>query len=79
MIPIRELLDRIRWDPEFARSEFAVGYYDRIAKGIVKLPFRRIHFAPGEHFTGACMACIDMHKIASGALRLVLPLTWIKG
>jgi uncharacterized protein (UPF0248 family) len=29
MIPIRELLDRIRWDPEFAKSEFAIGYYDR--------------------------------------------------
>jgi uncharacterized protein (UPF0248 family) len=51
MIPIRDLLDRIRWDPEFAKSEFAIGYYDRIAKSIVKLPFRRIHFTAGEHFS----------------------------
>jgi uncharacterized protein (UPF0248 family) len=51
MTPIRDLLNRIRWDPEFSKSEFAVGYYDRVAKSIVKLPFRRIHFAVGEHFS----------------------------
>jgi uncharacterized protein (UPF0248 family) len=51
VIPIRALLDRVRWDPEFSKSEFAVGYYDRIAGGIVKVPFRRIHFAPGERFS----------------------------
>ncbi len=51
MIPIRDLLNRIRWDPEFAKSEFAIGYYDRVGKSIVKLPLRRIHFPPGEHFS----------------------------
>ena len=51
MTPIRDLLDRIRWDPEFSKSEFAVGYYDRVAKRIVKVPFRRIDFAAGEHFS----------------------------
>lgn len=50
MIPIQDLLNRIRWDPEFSQSEFAVGYYDRVAKSIVKVPFRRIAFSAGEHF-----------------------------
>ncbi len=29
MIPIHELLSRIRWDPEFAKGNFELGYYDR--------------------------------------------------
>jgi uncharacterized protein (UPF0248 family) len=51
VIPIQDLLNRIRWDPEFSKSEFAVGYDDHVAKRIVKVPFRRIHFAAGEHFS----------------------------
>ena len=29
MIPIHELLNRVRWDPEFAKGNFQLGYYDR--------------------------------------------------
>ena len=29
MIPIHELLNRIRWDAEFAKGTFELGYYDR--------------------------------------------------
>ena len=46
MIPIRELLSRIRWDPEFGRGSFTIGYYDRIRKGVVKVPLTRIGFDP---------------------------------
>jgi len=28
MISIHELLNRIRWDPEFAKGNFELGYYD---------------------------------------------------
>ena len=51
MIPIQDLLSRIRWDAEFAKAEFTIGYYDRNTKKIVKLPFRRIYFTAGEHFS----------------------------
>jgi uncharacterized protein (UPF0248 family) len=47
MIPIRELLSRIRWDPEFGRGSFTVGYYDRIKRSIVKVPLTRIGFEQG--------------------------------
>ncbi len=30
MTPIHELLNRIRWDPEFAQGEFQLGYYDKL-------------------------------------------------
>ena len=51
MMPIQDLLNRIRWDEEFARGmRFVIGYHDRLADRIVKVPFERIHFQPGEHF-----------------------------
>lgn len=50
MIPIRTVIDRIRWDPEFGRGEFVLGYWDRVAKRIVRVPLRRVSFAPGAHF-----------------------------
>jgi uncharacterized protein (UPF0248 family) len=50
MIPIQDLLHRIQWDPEFGRADFEIGYFDRVARTIVRVPFRRVHFEKGEHF-----------------------------
>ena len=47
MIPIHELLSRIRWDPEFARGTFELGYYDRAEDRIVQVPLNHVHF-PAE-------------------------------
>jgi uncharacterized protein (UPF0248 family) len=44
MIPIQDLLNRIRWDAEFARGEFELGYFDRVEKRIVIVPLRAIDF-----------------------------------
>lgn len=44
MVPIQDLLHRIRWDPEFGRGEFVIGYYDRIEHEIILVPFREIRF-----------------------------------
>jgi uncharacterized protein (UPF0248 family) len=46
MIPIHELLSRIRWDREFGRSAFEIGYYDRIRAEIVRVPFTALIFPP---------------------------------
>lgn len=32
MQPLRQLLNRIKWDPDFAKGTFVLGYYDRIAR-----------------------------------------------
>jgi len=50
MIPIQELLSRIRWDPEFARARFRIGYYDRLEDRTVYVDFRELFFEPGDHF-----------------------------
>jgi len=47
MIPIHELLNRIRWDPEFARGDFQLGYYDRVEGRIILVPFKEVSF-PAE-------------------------------
>jgi uncharacterized protein (UPF0248 family) len=50
MIPIHDLLNRIRWDPEFGRGRFALGFYDRVEDRVIVIPVREIHFEPGDHF-----------------------------
>ncbi len=50
MIPIQELLHRIRWDPEFGRARFVIGYYDRVAGRIVRVPFDDIRLDPKDRF-----------------------------
>ena len=50
MIPIQDLLNRIRWDQEFAKGRFEIGYYDRVEKKIIRVPFHALHFEPGDHF-----------------------------
>jgi RNA cyclic group end recognition protein len=44
MIPIHELLNRIRWDSEFARGSFQLGYYDRAEDRIILVPLQEITF-----------------------------------
>jgi uncharacterized protein (UPF0248 family) len=38
------LLHRIRWEPEFGRGEFALGYFDRVLATEVVVPFSSVAF-----------------------------------
>ena len=51
MITIEALLQRIRWDPQFGRGSFTIGYYDRVRQRIVTVPLEQIHPTPGNHFS----------------------------
>jgi uncharacterized protein (UPF0248 family) len=51
MMPVHELLNRIRWDKEFGKGEFEVGYSDHIEQKIIRIPFRKIRFVEGDHFS----------------------------
>ncbi|MFZ5622232.1 MAG: DUF504 domain-containing protein [Pseudomonadota bacterium] len=69
MIPIHELLNRIRWDPEFGRGRFVIGYFDRVAGGIVHVPLTELFFEKDDRFDfylvddqGATHA-IPLHRI----------------
>ncbi len=51
MIPIHELLNRICWDREFGKGIFEIGYYDRIERKIIRVPFQKILLEEGNHTT----------------------------
>lgn len=69
MIPIHELLNRIRWDEDFGRGEFVIGYYDRVEDRIIRVPLRELFFEPGDHFafdlidTAGELHSIPLHRI----------------
>lgn len=50
MIPIHELLGRIRWDPAFARGRFELAYYDRVERKLIRVPIERVQFPAGDRF-----------------------------
>ena len=50
MIPIHELLSRIRWDRAFADAEFALGYYDRVVNRVIVVPFTEVTLIPDDKF-----------------------------
>jgi len=50
VIPIHELLARIRWDPEFGRARFELAYLDRNRKRLVRLPLERIRTSAEDRF-----------------------------
>lgn len=50
MQPIHELLNRIRWDPNYRDSKFEIGYYDRVCNQIIRVSFKALFFAKDDHF-----------------------------
>jgi uncharacterized protein (UPF0248 family) len=50
VIPIHDLLARIRWDPQFARGRFELAYLDRNRKALVRLPLERIRTQASNRF-----------------------------
>jgi len=51
VITIRDLLNRIRWDREYGRGDFAIGYFDRFAQRIIVVPLGNVRFPPYDHFS----------------------------
>jgi len=56
MIPINELLSRIRWDKKFGHGSFEIGYYDRLLDRIRRIPFSKIVF---DQEDGSTIQIID--------------------
>ena len=69
MIPVHELLSRIRWDSAFGAAEFAIGYYDRIAGTIIVVPLTALNFSSDDHFDftlvddEGALRTIPLHRI----------------
>ena len=69
MMPIHELLNRIRWDAGFGGADFKIGYYDRVEDDIFIIPMTRLHLDPDNHFSfgvyddSAGLQRIPLHRI----------------
>jgi len=50
VIPIHELLARIRWDPKFGRGHWEISYLDHARSELVRVPLERVRTLPGDHF-----------------------------
>ena len=48
VLPIQDLLHRIRWDPEFGKGTFAIGYWDRVANREQVVPVTSVTFNPSN-------------------------------
>ena len=51
MIPIQNLLHRIRWDEAFGKGDFEIGYEDHIRNETLRVPFRKLQFEEGNAFS----------------------------
>ncbi len=51
MKPPRELLSKIRWDKEFGKGRFEIGYDGHLEKRIVRILFEEIVFEEGNPFS----------------------------
>ncbi len=51
MKPLREILSKIRWDKEFGKGRFEIGYDDHLEKRIVRIPFEEVVFEEGNRYS----------------------------
>jgi uncharacterized protein (UPF0248 family) len=51
MMPIHELLNKIRWDKDFGLGSFEIGYLDRLEQKVIRIPMGELHFEPGNSFS----------------------------
>lgn len=60
-MPLHELLSRIRWDPEFGRGEFELGYVDHVRRRLVYVALNEVREEADNHF---CFEVTDEDGVA---------------
>jgi uncharacterized protein (UPF0248 family) len=69
MVPIQDLLHRIQWDPACRDSVFDIGYIDRVAGGIVRVPLADVRLESGTppaltvRDDGGAVLRIPLHRV----------------
>ncbi len=48
MIPIQNLLNKIKWDKKESPQDYSIFYFDRILKTLIKAPYSRIKRIEGS-------------------------------
>jgi uncharacterized protein (UPF0248 family) len=68
MIPIQDLFNKIRWDKEFGKGYFEIGYEDHWEEKIIRVAFKKVVFEEGNQFSfqiklGGEMVTIPFHRV----------------
>ena len=50
MIPIKELLNKIKWDKREDPDDYSVFYLDRVLNKLIEMPYKKIKRLDGEFF-----------------------------
>lgn len=50
MQSIQDLLNRIRWDPEFSQGDFEIGFLDHCEDHEIRIHFKAMGFDTQDHF-----------------------------
>lgn len=66
VIPIQDVLHRIQWDPACRGRAFEIGYIDRVAGTIVRVPFEDLHLDAGRP------AALTLHDAEGLTVRIPL-------
>ncbi|MBI2647469.1 DUF504 domain-containing protein [Candidatus Woesearchaeota archaeon] len=48
MIPIKDLLNKIKWDKRENPKQYSIFYYDRILNRLIKIPYTKIKKLEGS-------------------------------
>jgi uncharacterized protein (UPF0248 family) len=71
VIPIHELLARIRWDPAVAPARFEIAYLDRKLKALVRLPLERVRMTEDRFGFEALEEDGSVHSVPYHRVRAV--------
>jgi uncharacterized protein (UPF0248 family) len=69
VVPIQDVLHRIQWDPSWRASRFEIGYLDRVAGTLVRVPSGGLHLDAGRpaaltlHDSGGAVLSIPLHRV----------------
>jgi uncharacterized protein (UPF0248 family) len=69
MVPIQDVLHRIQWDPAWRGSFFELGYVDRIAGALVRVPLAGVRLDAGMppalslRDAGGAVLHIPLHRV----------------
>ena len=65
MIPIKELLNKIKWDKREKPEQYSIFYFDRILKTLMKIPYTKIRKIEGSFLVldNEKETNIPMHRI----------------
>lgn len=72
MIPIIQLLNKIKWDKNENPDEYKIGYLDRVKKEIIFIDFKEIIFEEGNKFSFSYFYDGEMHEIPFHRIKKVL-------